>query len=334
MTRPSTAPDAPVCILTSLAQGHHRSYRDTVAILLDRAGIHSVTTASPQVALRHRGPLLILMAEEHPIASYTLAGARAAVGRRTAALLFRPREALTGSSVRLRTKRALLRALRWFDRVSFLTIVPHALIPGLARLSRSWIDDPQLWDLTVLGQQPGVTDLACEVRQLAGDRAIILCAGLLDAHKGLAMVAALARDPEFTARFAILCAGRLSGTDAAELQTNPHCIVIDRYLTDEELLSLYPVADLVWAAYAPSYDQASGIFGRAVQLGRPVIVRRASLMQGYAVMLDVPAIVLDWMAPAALVAQALQSAVEPVPPPSLAERNRDVLIMALFGVVR
>jgi hypothetical protein len=34
----------------------------------------------------------------------------------------------------------------------------------------------------------------------------------------------------------------------------------------------------VWSCYAPDYDQASGIFGRAVQLGVPAIVRTSSYL--------------------------------------------------------
>jgi hypothetical protein len=54
--------------------------------------------------------------------------------------------------------------------------------------------------------------------------------------------------------------------------------VLDRYLTDGEILDAYGTADLVWACYPPHYDQASGIFGRSVQLGRSTIVRQESFI--------------------------------------------------------
>ena len=53
----------------------------------------------------------------------------------------------------------------------------------------------------------------------------------------------------------------------------------NRFVTDSELLDLYASADLIWCAYGAGYDQASGILGRAAQLGIPVAVRRGSLSQ-------------------------------------------------------
>jgi len=65
-------------------------------------------------------------------------------------------------------------------------------------------------------------------------------------------------------------------------------VVIDRNLTDEEFESLFGVADVIWACYAPSYDQASGVFGRAIQFGVPPIVREGSLIAAFARCEDVP----------------------------------------------
>lgn len=53
----------------------------------------------------------------------------------------------------------------------------------------------------------------------------------------------------------------------------------NRFISDEELLAFYANADLIWCAYSKDYDQASGILGRAVQLGIPAVVRKGSLIQ-------------------------------------------------------
>lgn len=48
-------------------------------------------------------------------------------------------------------------------------------------------------------------------------------------------------------------------------------------MIDEEILSLYKVADLVWCSDAPDDDQASGVFGRAIQTGVEPVFRKGSL---------------------------------------------------------
>ena len=52
----------------------------------------------------------------------------------------------------------------------------------------------------------------------------------------------------------------------------------DRFITEAELRDFYASADVIWCVYAPDYDQASGILGRAMQLGLPVVVRKGSLI--------------------------------------------------------
>jgi hypothetical protein len=47
-------------------------------------------------------------------------------------------------------------------------------------------------------------------------------------------------------------------------------------VSDEELFSLYRVADIIWCCFTPVRDLSSGVFGRAMQFGRPAIVRTGS----------------------------------------------------------
>src|ERR1700685_4165033 len=49
-------------------------------------------------------------------------------------------------------------------------------------------------------------------------------------------------------------------------------------------------ADLVWSCYAPDYNQSSGIHGRAVQLGIPVVVRRGSYIDALGKSLSHPSL--------------------------------------------
>ena len=70
--------------------------------------------------------------------------------------------------------------------------------------------------------------------------------------------------------------------------------MFDRLLTDGEMMSLYACADVVWSCYSPEYDQASGIFGRAVQHGVPTVVRVGSNLHSLSTEIRHPTITLAW----------------------------------------
>jgi hypothetical protein len=71
-------------------------------------------------------------------------------------------------------------------------------------------------------------------------------------------------------------------------------ILIDRFISDDEIIALYRHAALVWAVYAPTYDQASGIAGRAYQFGIPIAVRHGSHMNNLLAALEHPAIAVPF----------------------------------------
>lgn len=54
-------------------------------------------------------------------------------------------------------------------------------------------------------------------------------------------------------------------------------------IQDEPLDNFYYENSLVWCYYAPSYNQSSGIFGRALQFNLPAIIRKNSHLHAHAV---------------------------------------------------
>ena len=322
-----------VCLLARIEPGHHQSFVDLFTHIFSDRGIGVRLTDRPATALSHSGPLFVLMVEQYPLLTYVLAAVRALLGRRTAGLVFRSKEALAGTSPRLRVKRALLRLVRRSERVAMLTIIPHALLPGADAITRGWIDDPQLWDLSVLPHPARPTAIGARVREAARGRPVILCAGQLGPDKGLDALVALASDAGFTSDYCLVLAGPIRDAGDVAAIRSCDCIIEDRYLEDDELLSLYDVASFVWAAYAPQYNQASGVFARAVQLGRVPIVRRGSLIDDYAGRLGAARAAIDWPVDPAQVRDAI-AAIGTQPAPHEAARsqaNIATVIEALFG---
>ena len=313
--------------------GHHQAYLDVIRTILRRQGFDVMITDQPRAAVAHRGPVLIMHFEQYTRAAHLVTLARAVLGRRTAALVFRSREIMTSSNPLARLKHLLLRIERRIPTVSMMAILPLALLPGSERLFRSWIHDPQLWDVPLLPEPSPDRALADEVRVRAAGRPVLVTVGLITEYKGVDMLAALASDAAFCARYLLVIAGRQDAQVSAKFAgAQGDCLIENRYVSDGELYALYEVADFVWAVYAPSYDQASGVFGRAVQFGRTPVVRENSLIDEYATSLCVSPVRLAWDATPAEVAAQLARSVGQTEPRIIGEDvSTTALLDALIG---
>lgn len=123
------------------------------------------------------------------------------------------------------------------------------------------------------------TELSRRVAAAANGRKVMIFIGAGNRIKGFDAFAAEAlaqRDSVLS-----VVAGRVAPEKADEAQrlAAAGMIVEDRFVTDDEILSLYRVASFAWCRYAPEYDQASGVFGRALQTGVQPMVRESSVLE-------------------------------------------------------
>jgi len=270
-----------ILLYSQSEDGHRRSYLDFFTRTFKG---RRVTRGEVWLA---RQPVFFLMIEEN-FAFFVLAATfRAVLGRRTVGLLFRPLPALRGKGLRLVTKRTILSWLKRMRSVATLAILPFSVEPEFARIATGWIYDPQLWDLNEVDRAVGTVRpgdnsfLAPAIRQ-AGERKVVVAVGRMDRAKGFDSFArAYARSPDIRSHALFMSCGAINEGVARDrtMLIEAGGIVYDRELTDRELLEVYGAADVVWCCYAADYDQASGILGRAVQLGLPVIVRAGSLIE-------------------------------------------------------
>lgn len=273
--------------------GHRGQYNAMLARLfkLRRASF------SPAMLL-DRAPVLCPQIETAPVRFALICLARALLGKRTVGFLMRPLPALHGRSFRLRIKRAVLKLLRRTPGVEVLTIVPFAVAPGLADIASGWIHDLQNWDMQLEADPvatPAGQDLAQAIRRQANGRLVCCAMGRQDREKGFDRFAALfAASPALREAVLFAFGGKVSPDLAAAGQAFADLggYAIDRFISDDELSGLYAAADLVWCAYAPGYDQASGVLGRALQFGVPVVARRGSVIEAICINEDHPHISL------------------------------------------
>ncbi len=210
---------------------------------------------------------------------------RALLGRRTLGLTIRTEATLNSNAAKHRLKRVLLRVLRMFSMVKVVSILPHWIEPKLKEFTDDWVLDPQFYDIPVLFPHIESTEYSSTLKKRlldeAGERPIVLALGKFSRAKGISfMIKLYCSISQLRRRFLFAIVG--TNVDLPDQCVNLFIkaggVVIDTGLSDTEFLDLYNVADLVWCCYAPYYNQSSGIFGRAIQLGKATIVRKGSYL--------------------------------------------------------
>ncbi|RVB80575.1 MULTISPECIES: hypothetical protein [unclassified Mesorhizobium] len=228
--------------------------------------------------------LLFASLDDDMLSFGAVAAMRGLLQRPTVALFLRAQKCFEAGRWYYRGKRITFRILRRIPRLMIATITPFDAAPQYAEVAHAGVCDPQYWDLQHDGKtmrQPHSTALAEEVLARAAGRRVLFSLSSFSALRGMDFLAqTLKRFPKLAERVLVVAAGRVPAASASLSASllSSGALVIDRFVTSRELESLYGVADSVWACYAPEYDQASGIFGRAIQLGVPPITRKGSVI--------------------------------------------------------
>jgi len=272
--------------------GHRENYATTVAQILgaDLAIGTALRDLWRALTSRH---LVVTTLESAPRLYTLLMLLRGTVARRSTVIATRSHVVSRGRWPWPLLRSLTYRVLRHFPPVQLLTITPPE---GADDPRMQFIEDIEFWDLPpAVFAQPPHSVLADRVRHSKQGRRVLLVSGTLETSKGLGFLdAVLDHAPDLLKRFALVCAGEVMAPSRAALQPLKAKAMIweDRFLTRDEMLSLYAEADVVWCCYHPDYDVSSGIFGRSIQFGLPAIVRAGSLIDrlqrrlGHGVALD------------------------------------------------
>lgn len=263
-------------------EGHYSDCINAVTSLLPAAIMPSRQPLADLVGgLRQRHSLFFLMIEAYPL-TFTLAAVCGFLFNiPVAGLLFRPAEAVRRNRPKYLIKNLLLRLLRRLPNTKVLSMLPFTLDPRFAEVAAEWLHDPQLWDQPSLypDAHHAVSPLQEDVRFAAAGRRVIVALGAQERIKGFDyLVDIWLQSPELRQEYLVVVAGKVrrSSAAAAAAFATGGGLLIDRWINNDEMFALYRSADLIWVCYAPDYDQASGFFGRAFQMGVPAVVREGS----------------------------------------------------------
>jgi len=238
--------------------------------------------------LKTKRPLLFLMVEESFFLYVFVALIRVLFRRRTVGLIFRGRECVQRSSLRLKVKYCIMRILKRINNIRSISIVPFFVCPKIENICDDWIYDFQFWDksfLESLTHKEEVDKTVELIKNKACGRKIICAIGKQDKDKGFdEFVRLYLSSEEIREEFLFVSGGKVGGIDEVLIKDfeSSGGLLINRRISDSELVALYQGAEIVWVCYSPEYDQSSGVLGRALQYQKLVIVRQGSIAENLA----------------------------------------------------
>lgn len=271
----------PPLIHITYADGHRSSYRNLLVRLLNGTPSTGPIRGARFWLLSRADKVFFATIDDDYLGFIFIAILRTIQRKPTTGLFLRAAQCFrTERPIIYPLKRHVFRWLCKLPKLRLLSIIPHDIRPELAEVSHDWIYDPQLWDLWLDGppQLPD-TKLSKRVESERGVRKVMIFIGSGNRIKGFPeFVAQVEKDKQKTLA---VVAGRVNPEYKILSDRLKQCsmIVEDRFVTDEEILSLYNVADFAWCRYAADYDQASGVFGRALQTGVTPIFRTSSIIE-------------------------------------------------------
>jgi hypothetical protein len=203
---------------------------------------------------------------------------RSLIGRKSAVLILRP--FTDGKGIKHAVKRSVHYILARSPGVRILVIMP--VKKGSALYGKStFIYDPEFWDIDDVGAARCETGLSRDASTRAAGRSVIICAGMFSIDKGMAQLAAMMEHEDWpNEKIAVVATGKFSADEGStkDRLIAAGAFVTDRFISDEELFSMYSIAHSVWVCYAPERDMSSGLVGRALQFGVLPIVREDSAL--------------------------------------------------------
>ena len=140
----------------------------------------------------------------------------------------------------------------------------------------NYINDPQLWDLSILKIHPRPP---CELNGVRLNhikrKPILFIPGKMTSKRNSNHF--VLRAEKLIDNFTIIIAGQQTSDFRYKLKSIRNIekiILIDRYISDEELVFLYMYSDYIYAFYSTDIKRPSGVLGRALQLNKKVIVNK------------------------------------------------------------
>lgn len=158
--------------------------------------------------------------------------------------------------------------LRKFSNTKIISIHKENIREEYEKIITHFIYDIQYWDLKYLNINIAIPS-ELEKFDFSNSIAII---GEFNEKKSRSELLSFLKDYN-RGNFTFIFAGKVNEKDKEFLMSHSKCVVINRYIANEELFYVYEKCEFIWCYYSTQIQRPSGIFGRALQLGKKIIVR-------------------------------------------------------------
>jgi hypothetical protein len=311
MTKPRE--NTTITYVSKEGDGHHAEYDRLFEAALAPLEIYLHRVRGAHFSTNAKAPLFYASLDTRPgetVAALGRAAVRSFRGRATIGLFFRPGDCFIAGSFKATVRRIAFRFVSRLRHVHILSILPPEVLPRLREVATDWIYDPQLWDLDYLNEastEPS-PQIAEQLAVASQGRRLIIAVGRQSKAKGFDyLVDIWCASARLREKYIFVVAGKLDASSAAQAKrfVDLGGVLVDQRIPNGDLLYLYKRAGIVWSCYSEGYDQSSGIHGRAIQLGIPVLVRNDSFIDRLGKMLGYPSLGLPGDSAAAAAEQIL-----------------------------
>jgi len=259
--------------------GHRKEYIEFTKVQLQGSRVSLLT------GVFNRKPLLFLMIEELFFVFCVICCFRSLFRLKTVGLVFRAKECATSEHLKHKIKRYLLKYFKKSQYIQSLSIIPFFVHPEIESFCDDWIYDFQFSDIEFLyslTESIEIKHFSADLIVKAKGRKIVCAVGKQDKNKGFdKFIENYITSNKLQKKYLFVSGGKVDEacTDLIKQFEMVGGVIINRRISDSELVAFYEVADHVWCCYSPSYDQSSGVLGRAIQFQKGVIVRKGSVVE-------------------------------------------------------
>lgn len=272
--------------------GHRESYTEFFSHETGLEALIEPRSLATAVKLLRAKYLLFSTMENDRWFFLFIAVARSFMSRDTSAIVMNVDVCFRGGGAKRFLAKLAYGLPTFMGNIHMISILPFYLNEKYRRLSNDWIYDPQFWDIKeqIEYEKLPITEISEQIKKRSEGKPILLYLGKPSEHKGFDFLLKILRaESSLASDFFIVVSGKAEDAQRKIEDIKALGIfVVDRYLTDDEVLSLKKVSTCLWAVYHPKYNSSSGVFGRAMQLSKYVCVRRGSILDQIAKNLNYP----------------------------------------------
>jgi hypothetical protein len=269
--------------------GHREFGANTISLITgDRDIVSQINARALQCA-----KLRFATIDDNIYLFFVVAFIRNLFGKKTSGLLFSPWTAFKKKSIKALLKRLVLKFFKKCKHITVICYVPYYLDERYELISEDWIYDLEFWDLMLSDRK----SLVPTQPKNSKEEATIYFLGAIAFRKGINLLSFLKQSLDKNG-----WAGRLEikgavGDDPQRISNSLYSLrdcIEDKYLSDSEFIDFASKGTHLWCCYEPSYNSSSGIFGRALQLGKVPIIRRGSIIDRICQYENIDCIRLDY----------------------------------------